>query len=229
MPVARAARDTLPTATLTFDVTRGTLRAVIPATSMDAVERDVATLHRLAAQTGAAHPITTVVEQGRTVAPERHRLDAGVKRAFDPGDILNRFRQLPLVLPGIIAAPTEKLLALLHRGKYQIELWPPRRYGGGSEPHWRGGCGRTAAHPNRERQAAFDPTVERCRKEPWRGASCGEVLHVASRQHKVIEGKRVEVIRSYESPRELWELISCTPCRQQRYVMPWRYGLDAQW
>lgn len=93
VPFVRAARDAMPTATLTFDPARGTLRAVLPATPGDVVERDVATLSRIATRFGAAHPITTVIEQGRTIAPERHRLDGGVKRAFDPGDILNRLRQ----------------------------------------------------------------------------------------------------------------------------------------
>ncbi|MFN8716876.1 MAG: FAD-binding protein [Gemmatimonadaceae bacterium] len=93
VPFVRAARDAMPTATLTFDPARGTLRTVIPSDRRDVVERDVATLYRLATQWGAAHPITTVVEQGRTKAATHHRLDAGVKRAFDPGDLLNRLRQ----------------------------------------------------------------------------------------------------------------------------------------
>jgi glycolate oxidase FAD binding subunit len=96
VPFVRAAREALPDATLTFDVSRGSLRAVLPTMPRDergpAQAPDLASLRRLAATYGAAHPISTVVEQGRTAVPERHRLDTSVKRAFDPGDILNRLR-----------------------------------------------------------------------------------------------------------------------------------------
>lgn len=96
VPFVLAAREALPAATLIFDAARGSLRAVLPTSPRD--ERgseqapDLASLRRLAATYGAAHPITMMVEQGRTVVPEHHRLDARVKRAFDPGDILNRLR-----------------------------------------------------------------------------------------------------------------------------------------
>jgi glycolate oxidase FAD binding subunit len=96
VPFVRAAREALPSATLTFDVARGSLRAVLPTTTRDergpAPAPDLASLRRLAATYGAAHPISAVVEQGRTAVPERQRLDTSVKRAFDPGDILNRLR-----------------------------------------------------------------------------------------------------------------------------------------
>lgn len=92
VPFVRAARDALPTATLLYDVARGSLRVQVPATALAEVERDISTLYRVATQFGASHAITMIVEQGRSALTERHHLDARVKRAFDPGDILNRLR-----------------------------------------------------------------------------------------------------------------------------------------
>lgn len=92
VPFVHAARTAFPAAELTFDVARGTVRAVIPATAAPSVDRDTASLYSVAAQAGVAHRITVIVEQGRPVAPTPDRLDAQIKRAFDPGDILNRRR-----------------------------------------------------------------------------------------------------------------------------------------
>ncbi len=93
VPFVRAAFDAFPGGTLSYDPARGSLRAVLPSTALPSFERDLATMYRLAAANGAMHPISVVVDQGRTVvAPygtPRAALEAGVKRAFDARDVLN--------------------------------------------------------------------------------------------------------------------------------------------
>jgi glycolate oxidase FAD binding subunit len=94
VPFVRAAFETFPHGTLAYDPARGSMRAVLPATALDSLERDLATMQQLAAANGARHPISVVIDQGRSaVTPHgtpRTALDAGVKRALDPHDVLNR-------------------------------------------------------------------------------------------------------------------------------------------
>ncbi len=89
----RAAVDAFPHGTLSYDPARGSLRVVLPSTASGSLDRDLATMHRLAAANGATHPITVVVDQGRTVAAPRRTprsmLETGLKRAFDARDVLN--------------------------------------------------------------------------------------------------------------------------------------------
>jgi glycolate oxidase FAD binding subunit len=93
-PFVRAAFDAFPDGTILYDPARGSLRAVLPAMAIASLERDLATMYRLAAANGAMHPISVVVDQGRSVtsphSTPRSALEAGVKRAFDPRDMLNR-------------------------------------------------------------------------------------------------------------------------------------------
>lgn len=93
-PFVRAARDAFPDATLHYDPLHGSLRVVRPAATAVSLERDMSTWYRLAATGGAMHTISVVVDQGRSPdtpfrAP-RSSLDEGLKRAFDPRDLLNR-------------------------------------------------------------------------------------------------------------------------------------------
>lgn len=94
VPFVRAAFEAFPHGTLAYDPARGSLRAVLPAAALGSLERDLTTMYRLAAAGGAMHTISVVVDQGRTVAtphsPPRTALEAGVKRALDPHDVLNR-------------------------------------------------------------------------------------------------------------------------------------------
>ena len=94
VPFLRAAFETFPHGTLSYDPARGSMRAVLPATALDSLERDLATMQRHTAGNGALHPISVVIDQGRcTAAPHctpRTALEAGVKRALDPHDVLNR-------------------------------------------------------------------------------------------------------------------------------------------
>lgn len=89
VPFVTTARDTFPDATLHYDVARGTLRIVAP--RLDADDRDarIARLTRVTASRGATHAMSVVIDQGRTRAPDRSPLDAGMKRALDPRHILN--------------------------------------------------------------------------------------------------------------------------------------------
>lgn len=94
VPFVRAAFEAFPEGTLSFDPARGTVRAVLPARAASALNRDIATMYRLAAANGAMHTISLVVDQGRSVATPysspRSALETGVKRAFDARDVLNR-------------------------------------------------------------------------------------------------------------------------------------------
>ena len=98
VPFVRAARDAFESATLSYDPAHGSLRLVMPGTGLATLERDMATWYRLAAARGAMHRMTVVVDQGRTwSAPyqsPRTPLEAGVKRAFDARDVLNRLAEL---------------------------------------------------------------------------------------------------------------------------------------
>lgn len=106
VPFVRAARDAFESATLSYDPAHGSLRLVMPGTGLATLERDMATWYRLAAARGAMHRMTVVVDQGRTwSAPyqsPRTPLEAGVKRAFDARDVLNRLAEL---LPSTRAHP----------------------------------------------------------------------------------------------------------------------------
>jgi glycolate oxidase FAD binding subunit len=94
VPFVRAARDAFPDGTLYYDPAHGSLRVVLPAACVSNLERDIATWYRLAAAGGAMHTISLVVDQGRTLSmpfsSPRTSLEAGVKRALDPRDLLNR-------------------------------------------------------------------------------------------------------------------------------------------
>lgn len=93
VPFVRAARDAFPDGTWSYDPARGSLRMVLPAQAAAALDRDVATWYRLAASHGAMHTIAVVIDQGRTAGSllvnPRTTLEEGVKRAFDPRDVLN--------------------------------------------------------------------------------------------------------------------------------------------
>lgn len=94
VPFVRAARDAFPYGTLYYDPAHGSLRVCLPSGSALTLERDLATWYRLAAANGAMHTMSIVVDQGRTPAAPfstpRTSLDAGIKQAFDPRDVLNR-------------------------------------------------------------------------------------------------------------------------------------------
>jgi glycolate oxidase FAD binding subunit len=94
VPFVRAAFEAFPHATLAYDPARGSLRVVLPAAARDSFEHDLDTMHRLAAVNGAMHPISVVIDQGRSAAAPhctpRTALEVGVKHALDPRDVLNR-------------------------------------------------------------------------------------------------------------------------------------------
>lgn len=94
VPFVRAAFEAFPHGTLTYDPARGSLRVVLPAAARDSFEHDLDTMHRLAAVNGAMHPISVVIDQGRSAAAPhctpRTALEVGVKHALDPRDVLNR-------------------------------------------------------------------------------------------------------------------------------------------
>jgi glycolate oxidase FAD binding subunit len=94
VPFVKAALDAFPYATLLYDPATGALRVVVPSHAARAIDRDVATWYRLAASGGAMHTMSVVVDQGRRVTTPRVPLDEGIKRAFDPRDILNRYAPL---------------------------------------------------------------------------------------------------------------------------------------
>jgi glycolate oxidase FAD binding subunit len=99
LPFVSAALDALPEATVSYDPVRGSLRAVLPSHADHTLDRDIATWSRLAAASGATHALSVVVDQGRTVAAPRRSprttLEAGIKRALDPRDVLNRLAPCP--------------------------------------------------------------------------------------------------------------------------------------
>jgi glycolate oxidase FAD binding subunit len=106
VPVIVSARDHFADATLHYDVARGSLRVIMPTRSSDVLHATISrflhaaahdashdTSHRIThgpSHTRAQHPVSVIVEQGRTVSPEPSALDAGIKRALDPRRILNR-------------------------------------------------------------------------------------------------------------------------------------------
>lgn len=98
VPFVRAARDAFPQATLCYDPAHGSLRVVLPYSAAPSLERDIATWYRLAAANGAMHTISVVVDQGRTLATPmatpRSPLEAGIKAALDPHDVLNRLASI---------------------------------------------------------------------------------------------------------------------------------------
>lgn len=99
VPFVRAAYDAFPHASLSYDPARGSLRAVLPASSATSLERDLGTMYRLAASYGAMHTISLVVDQGRSEAlpfrSSRSPLETGIKQALDPRDVLNRLAEVP--------------------------------------------------------------------------------------------------------------------------------------
>jgi hypothetical protein len=114
VPVIVSAREHFADATLHYDVARGSLRVIMPTRSPDLLHAMISrflhaaaheasddasrgtshgTSHDLAHSSShprAQHPVSVIVEQGRTVSPEPSALDAGIKRALDPRRILNR-------------------------------------------------------------------------------------------------------------------------------------------
>jgi hypothetical protein len=94
VPFVRAAFEVFPDGALSYDPARGSLRAVLPAHAIATLDRDIASMYRLAAANGAMHTISLVVDQGRSVihphCTPRSALELGVKQAFDSRDVLNR-------------------------------------------------------------------------------------------------------------------------------------------
>lgn len=98
VPVMASAREHFADATLHYDVARGSLRVIMPARSSDVLHATISRFLHAAAHssspaaspTGAQHPVSVIVEQGRTVSPVPSMLDAGIKHALDPRRILNR-------------------------------------------------------------------------------------------------------------------------------------------
>lgn len=89
VPFVRAARDAFPDATLRYDPNSGSLRVTMPASGAGVLPRDIDTLYRLAAGGGAMHTISVAIDQGPREVTSRTPLDAQIKRALDPRDILN--------------------------------------------------------------------------------------------------------------------------------------------
>jgi glycolate oxidase FAD binding subunit len=96
VPFVLAAQRAFPEAELLYDPNKGSLRIVHPVVQEqgdgDPVDARLARLMGTAATSGAQHPVSVVIDQGRTTPHERNPLEQGIKRAMDPRDVMNRYR-----------------------------------------------------------------------------------------------------------------------------------------
>ncbi len=99
VPFVKAALDAFPQSAMLYDPASGGLRVMVPTHAAGAMDRDIATWHRLAASGGAMHTMSVVIDQGRRSTTPRLPLDDGVKRALDPRDVLNRLAPVQATTP----------------------------------------------------------------------------------------------------------------------------------
>lgn len=96
VPFVLAAQQAFPEAELLYDPARGSLRIVQPLALAqgdgDPLDARIARFMGTAATSGAQHPISVVIDQGRTIPHERNPIEQGLKRAMDPRDVMNRYR-----------------------------------------------------------------------------------------------------------------------------------------
>jgi glycolate oxidase FAD binding subunit len=95
VPFVLAAQRAFPDAELLYDPARGSLRIVQslvqPAGDAAPLDARIAQLMTTAATNGAQHPVSVVIDQGRTTPHERTAIEQGLKHAMDPRDVMNRY------------------------------------------------------------------------------------------------------------------------------------------